>query len=137
MTIHVSPAAMKGSNDLEKALVLQWLSISENELLPAVLVLVDPAAPKTSLSRARQEVHSYLDTLNGILLSRTYLVGESVTLADVAMACSLQPAFCKVLDSTTRSKTANVLRWFNTILLQPNVKHVLGNVQLFDGKIKN
>jgi len=134
VTIHVSPAAMKGSNDVEKALVLQWLSIAENELLPAVLLLVDPAAPKASLSRARQEVESYLNALNKILLSRTYLVGESVSLADVAMTCSLQPAFCKVLDSTLRSKTANVLRWFNTILLQPNVKHVLGNVQLFNGK---
>ena len=133
----VSPASLKGSNDVEKAQVLQWLNIAEHELMPAVLALVDPKVPKASVSRARQEVQSYLDALNRILLYQTYLVGESVTLADLAMSCSLQMAFCKVLDGPARAQTANTVRWFNTILLQPNVKQVLGNFTLFDGKMKN
>lgn len=108
---------------------MQWINLAEHELLPAVLALIDSSpAAKPSQNRARQEINHLLDILNKILLTRTYLVGETVTLADISVVCTLLPAL-RVLDGGVRAKSANVLRWVNTITPQPNVKHVLGNVE--------
>lgn len=94
------------------------------------MALIDTsAAAKQSQNRARKELNQYLDTLNKILLARTYLVGETVTLADISVVCTLLPAYQHVLDGNSRSKTSNLLRWFNTITPQPNVSHVLGNIK--------
>lgn len=128
---YLAPPCLKGSNPLEEAQVLQWINLAEHELLPAVLSLVsDSPSAKASRSRARQEVDHHLDVLNRILLSRTYLVGESVTLADVFVTCVLLPAFQQVLDEPARSKVKNVLRWLTTIAAQPNVKSVIGDIRL-------
>lgn len=136
--VYLASPAMKGSGVLEEAEVLQWINLAEHEMLPAVLGLVDPSpAAKAAHGRSREEISRHLDALNKILLTRTYLVGESVTLADVAVACVLLPAYEHALDASTRSKSANVLRWFNTITQQPNVKSVTGDVKLFAGKGKN
>lgn len=132
---YLAPPSLKGTSVLQEAQVLQWLNLSEHELLPAVLALVDPSpAAKATIGRARQEVQHHLDALNKLLLTRTYLVGEVVTAADVAVACVLLPAFQNVLDGPSRSKSSNVVRWFNTIVNQPNIKHVIGDVTFFEGK---
>ena len=131
---YLAPSSLKGASPLEEAQILQWLNLAEQELLPAVLALVDASpAAKAAMGRARQEVQHHLDALNKVLLARTYLVGETVTLADVSVACVLLPAFQRVFDGPARSKTSNVVRWFNTIVNQPNVKVVIGDVQLFEG----
>lgn len=126
----MAPKSLKGYNSVDEAHVMQWINLAEHELLPAVLALIDSSpAAKPSQYRARQEINHHLDILNKILLTRTYLVGETVTLADISVVCTLLPAL-RVLDAAARSKSANVLRWVNTITPQPNVKHVLGNVEL-------
>ena len=128
---YLAPASLKGSNPLEEAYVLQWLHLAEHELLPAVLSLIsDSPTAKASRARARQEVDQHLGVLNKILLTSTYLVGETVTLADLAVTCVLLPAFQLILDESARSKTLNVVRWLTTIAEQPNVKFVIGNLQL-------
>lgn len=138
IALYVAPPALKGSGLVEEAEVLQWINLAEHELLPAVLGVVSSSpAAKAVHGRSREEVLRHLDALNKILLTRTYLVGESVTLADMAVVCVLLPAYEHALDESTRSKSANVLRWFNTITQQPNFKSVTGDVKLFAGKGKN
>lgn len=123
---------------MDEAQVLQWINLAEHEMLPAVLGLVDSSpGAKAAHGRSREEISRHLDALNKILLTRTYLVGESVTLADVAVACVLLPAYQHAFDASTRSKSANVLRWFSTVTQQPNVKSVIGDVKLFAGKGKS
>ena len=90
---------------------------------------------KNPSGRAREELENQLVSLNTLLLTRTYLVGETVTLADVAVACALLPAYQLVLDEPARLKTKNVLRWFKTIAGQPNVKYVIGDVHYFGKKL--
>ena len=38
---------------------------------------------------ATEDIKAALKTLNGHLLTRTYLVGECVTFADIVVACTL------------------------------------------------
>lgn len=62
-----------------------------------------------------------MTTLNNYLLTRTYLVGESVTIADICLVCSLSVGFRTVFDSKFRKPFGNVQRWFRTVTRQPNV----------------
>merc|ERR1739840_72627 len=71
-----------------------------------------------------------LKTLNDHLLTRTFLVGERVTLADIAVACTLVNLYKQVLDPSFRKPFLNVTRWFTTVINQPNAKKVIGSVTL-------
>lgn len=82
-----------------------------------------------------------LRLFNSLLLNKTYLVGERLTIADVSVALNLLSAYQNVLDSKAREQLVNLNRWFNTVVNQKLVKDVIGEVKLsdkvatFDGKI--
>merc|ERR1712173_335230 len=71
-----------------------------------------------------------LKSLNDHGLTRTFLVGERLTLADIAVACTLLSLYKQVLDPAFRKPFVNVTRWFTTVVNQPNAKAVLGQVNL-------
>ena len=106
---YVANDQLRGKTALEQAQVVQWLSFSDNELLPSVLGWVFPTlniidVPKQQVERSQLDLQRALDVLNNVLLSKTYLVGERITLADIVVACSLLPAYQFV--STTRTQSA-------------------------------
>merc|ERR1712098_952640 len=80
--------------------------------------------------RAKEDVKAVLKTLNDHLLTRTFLVGERVTLADIAVACTLLNLYKQVLDPSFRKPFMNVTRWFTTVINQPNAKDVIGSFTL-------
>lgn len=57
-----------------------------------------------------------------LLELRTFFVGERITLADISLACALILLFEKGLTHHQRSEFVHLLRWFDTIINQPNVK---------------
>merc|ERR1712240_626886 len=67
---------------------------------------------------------------NDHLLTKTFLVGERLTLADIAVACTMLSLYKQVLDPAFRKPFTNVNRWFTTVVNQPNAKAVLGQVDL-------
>merc|ERR1712154_679331 len=56
--------------------------------------------------------------------------GERLTLADIAVACTMLSLYKQVLDPAFRKPFTNVNRWFTTVVNQPNAKAVLGQVDL-------
>merc|ERR1711874_499825 len=60
----------------------------------------------------------------------TFLVGERISLADIAVACTLLSLYKQVMDPSFRGAFGNVNRWFTTVVNQPNAKAVLGEVVL-------
>ncbi|CAI5451631.1 unnamed protein product [Caenorhabditis angaria] len=115
--------------------IVQWLQFAEGYLLPAVLGYVLPSVSAANLDKKvleqyKNELFAQLTTLNNILVSRTFLVGERLSLADVSVALDLLPAFQHVLDASARSTFVNVTRWFRTVVNQPAVHSVLGDVTL-------
>jgi len=56
------------------------------------------------------------------LLTRTYLVGEGVTLADVSVFAGLIDLYKNLLDADSKKSFVNVNRWFDTILNQSKVQ---------------
>merc|ERR1712176_1206717 len=67
---------------------------------------------------------------NDHLLTRTFLVGVRLSLADIAVACTMLSLYTQVLDPEFRKPFVNVTRWFNTVVNQPNAKAVVGQVNL-------
>ncbi|XP_021913241.1 elongation factor 1-gamma [Zootermopsis nevadensis] len=128
---YVADARLRGQSDLEKAQVIQWLGFADSEILPASCAWVFPCLGimqynKQSTERAKEDVKSALQALNTHLLPRTYLVGETITLADIGVACTLLQLYQYVLDTSFRKPYQNVNRWFTTVVNQPQFKAVIG-----------
>lgn len=70
-----------------------------------------------------------LAALNSYLASNTYLVGHSVTLADIVLTCNLYFGFSRLLTKSFTSEFPHVERYFWTLVNQSNFKKVLGEVK--------
>jgi len=81
-------------------------------------------------NKAKSDIRKILEILNDHLKTRTYLVGERVSLADIVVALTMQGLFQKVLDNGFRKPFENVVRWFTTVVNQAHFKDVLGEVVL-------
>jgi len=68
---------------------------------------------------------TYAEEVNSYLASRTFIVGHSITAADVVMAAALQP-FIKSLHITpeTQWELCHLVRWFQLI------QHLLNTSQI-------
>jgi len=124
-----------GSNDFEAGLIEQYLDFAANEIeLPGAVwvypILGHIANNQAATSKAQADIKKALEFLNTQLATRTWLVGERVTIADIVVASSLYYLFQKVLDTTYRKSIGNVTRWYTTFVNQPQVKSVLGEVKL-------
>lgn len=73
-----------------------------------------------------------LSALNTHLASNTYLVGHSVTLADIIMTCNLFAGFARVMTKKFTSEFPHVERYFWTLVNQPNFQKILGEVKQAD-----
>lgn len=127
---YVSNEQLRGKTDLEKAEVLSFLSLADNELLPAVHGWVFAFMgiiqfQKNNVERAKQDLKATLTALNSRLVNQTFLVGERLTLADIVVFATLLSAYEKVLDPSFRAPFGSLTRWFNTVLNQPQVKAVV------------
>lgn len=114
---------------------MQYVSFADSEIIPVQAAWTYPIlgwAPlnKGAATKAADEAKRILGYLNTVLLTRTYLVGESVTLADIAVFAALLNLYKLVLDPAARAPFANVTRWFTTVANQPEVVAVAGETAL-------
>lgn len=124
-----------GRDAFEAALVQQYIAVADNEVVRVMNPWIYPLLGympfnAAEVKAASAEAHKVLSVLDRILLLRTFLVGQRVTLADIIMACSVLPAFQMVLDAGERAKYVNLTRWFTTLVAQAEFKAVLGEVEL-------
>ncbi|CAH1791784.1 unnamed protein product, partial [Owenia fusiformis] len=130
---YVANDALRGNSTLDATLVQQWVNFADSEILPASCTWVFPCLGimqynKQNTERAKQDIGHALNALNSTLKTRTFLVGERISLADIACATSLVTLYKMVLDPEFRKPYQNVNRWFLTCVNQPEFKAVLGDV---------
>jgi len=123
------------SSRVAQAQLQQWINFGDQELLPASCTWVFPTLGimqynKNSTDRAKDDVKAALKVLNQHLETRTYLVGERITLADICVACNLFLLYQHVLEPAFREPFVNVNRWFITLVNQPQFRKVIGDFQL-------
>ena len=90
----VSNEQLRSKTLAEQSQVLQWIEYGEREINPTSATLVYPCMGimqfnKQNHERAKDELKHILQLLNNYLRTRTYLVGERITLADIAVASDL------------------------------------------------
>ncbi|XP_027145509.1 valine--tRNA ligase [Larimichthys crocea] len=119
----------------QQSQVWQWLSFADNELNPVSCAVVFPlmgmmGVDKKLQQSSRAELMRVLKVLDQTLEPRTFLVGESITLADMAVATAVLLPFKYVLEPSDRKVLTNVTRWFTTCINQPGFLNVLGKIAL-------
>merc|ERR1719422_2693706 len=126
---------LAGKTIADQASVLQWLLYSAGDLRHSVGGWVLPTmeqcegANQGTVNRSKADLVARLDVLDKFLVTKTFLVGERISLADIGMAMTLLPAFTEVLDQAFRSSHRHLTRWFNTIIHQELVVKVIGTVK--------
>lgn len=90
----MSNEQLRGKTAAEKAEVFQWIEYSGKEISPVSATLVYPCMGilqfnTNSHEHAKAQLQNILRLLNEHLRTRTYLVGERITLADITIACDL------------------------------------------------
>lgn len=132
---YLATDAMRGANKADAAAVQQWINFGDNEIVPGSRTWVYPCLGimqynKQNTERAKTEIKQALGVLNDFLLTRTYLVGERISLADIGLCCDLLALYQMVLDPEFRQPYGNVNRWFTTLVNQPQFKAVIGDIKL-------
>ncbi|CAL4125278.1 unnamed protein product [Meganyctiphanes norvegica] len=126
--LYLSPNNLKGETPVDQAQVLSWMTTAEVDILPLVAAGFVKKANKND--GAYKASMAQLRRLNTYLREHTFLVGERISMADIAVFSTLIPAFQNGLDGSARKELSCLTRWFNTILHQPNVLQVVGKVEL-------
>jgi len=124
-----------GSNDLEAGQVDQWIDWVRGDLELAGAVWLYPLyglIPNNpqATEQAKEDIKKQLVMLDNHIATRSYLVGERISLADIVVACTLIPLYTNVFDVSYRETFPNVNRWFDNVVNQPNFKKVQGEVIL-------
>ncbi|XP_043703211.1 elongation factor 1-gamma 2-like [Telopea speciosissima] len=123
-----------GSSLIEYALIEQWIDFATTEIDPNIgrwfyprlgFVPYLPPVEESAISALKRA----LGALNTHLASNTYLVGHSVTLADIILTCNLHLGFVRVMTKSFTLEFPHVERHFWTMVNQPNFRKILGEVK--------
>jgi len=126
---------LTGNGIYEEAAIDSWVDFAANELELPASVWFYPALgympfQKPAYDKAKADLAKGLETLNSTLLTKTYLVGDQITLADITVASALIYPMKLVCDKAYLKPFGNVVRWFNTCVNQPEFEKVVGKVAL-------
>jgi len=124
-----------GSTAFEAGQIDQWMDWVRGDLELAGAVWLYPIFglfpnnPQAT-EKAKEDIKKQLIMLDDHVATRSYLVGDNISLADIVVACTLVPLYTVVFDVTYRSAFPNVNHWFDNVVNQPNFKKVQGEVTL-------
>lgn len=126
--------ALFGSSPIDYAHVEQWIDFASLEVYMNLsrwgyprmgYGVYLPPAEEAAIAGVKRA----LGALNTHLASNTYLVGHSVTLADIIMTCTLAYGFSRILTKSFTSEFPHVERYFWTMVNQPNFSKIMGEVK--------
>lgn len=112
---HLANTSQKlyGSNIQEASLVDQWLDVIAFDLEPVVGALTTAIeGGQTSVFNAWKDATTFLTVVNGQLAKNTYLVGGSISIADISLYVNVSVLFQHAFDAKLRGTFPNVGKWF-------------------------
>jgi len=128
-------AGLYGNSFYQAGQVDQWLDfitcevdVARGSWLYPVLGYVE--FNQEVYDQAKKDMTKILTVLNTHFLNHTYLVSHTqITLADIALACTLTELFRRVFDPTYLVPYGNLVRWYLTCISQPQFEKVLGKIE--------
>ncbi|PON83972.1 S-crystallin [Trema orientale] len=126
--------ALYGSSLIDYAHIEQWIDFSTLEIDANLVSWYRPRTGRAPYLPPAEEaaisaLKRGLAALDSHLASNTYLVGHSVTLADIILTSNLYLGFTILLTKSFTSEFPHVERYFWTLVNQPNFKKILGEVK--------
>ncbi|WVQ64375.1 uncharacterized protein L199_002538 [Kwoniella botswanensis] len=117
------------SDPKQKVEVHEWQCTADQELLiPGSLanrqLKGDLPYNKPNFDGIVKKINERLSVVDNILASKTWLVGERITLADVFVVSALSQLFATVIDGEARAKIPNVIRYFETFVNHPQLLEI-------------
>jgi elongation factor 1-gamma len=124
---------LMGKGFFESVLVDQWMEFAASVVEPARDTWVLPVQGAVvfdgkAYAAAKKDMGKALGVLNNHLANETYLVGNCVTLADISLCVTMVDLFTTVFAPKYIKNFGTALRWFTTVVNQPLVKEVVGEV---------
>ncbi|KAJ9055147.1 Elongation factor 1-gamma [Entomophthora muscae] len=134
-----NPLLGKSKNELAK--IRQYAFYAETQIMPHSLALAFPAwgyAPYDASveEKAYQGLNRALEYLDKEFEGKTFLVGDSLTLADIVVGEDLGIVYALILDPEYRAKYPNLTRFYHAYREIPEVKEVGGPIRLADKPLK-
>ncbi|CAJ1382541.1 unnamed protein product [Effrenium voratum] len=119
----------------EEGSVDTWLDFCLHEVEVPLMAWVYPVLGMmeevpSATKDAQEDVKKALKVMEGQLATSAFLVGDSVTLADIALVCALKEGFKRVFDSNFRKPFPKTCQWFEKCCKMQPFKAVLGEVAL-------
>ncbi len=116
-------STLKGTNEVHLANVESWLTYGITNIEVPVLALKTAAAststkaPTDLIASIKKDLTHALSVINSHLKSSKYMVGDDVTIADIALVCALREAAASYLwdASSVDEQQINLVRWYSSI----------------------
>ncbi|KAF8551557.1 eEF1-gamma domain-containing protein [Imleria badia] len=134
-------ANLLGTSLEEQALVEQWRHFADSEIAfssTITYLMLNGAFPynKATHNTLIERQIRALNTLEAHLLTRTFVVGERITIADLEVAAAVLVAVMFTIDAEARLKLANTIRHLETIVNQPKLKDIFGEIEYVEKAVQ-
>ncbi|WWC97498.1 hypothetical protein V866_004381 [Kwoniella sp. B9012] len=125
------------SDSKQKVEVHEWQCTADQELfIPGSLAnrQLQGVLPynKPNFDGIVKKINERLSVIDNILASKTWLVRERITLADVFVVSALSQLFATIIDGEARAKIPNVIRYFETFVNHPKLLEIFNPINLIE-----
>jgi len=132
----ISEILLKSNNPFEQSQVEMWIDFTKSNiwvLLEGLFITkggITNNPDANVFQEAEKEMKNVLLIINKHLSHRTYIISDSLSLADLFIAVSLKDIFSKVLKQEDLKALNYLTRWFKLISHIKEFKELLGEVKL-------
>ena len=131
-----------GKNSLEKAKVNQWVEFANYEITRSAKAIIYPIFgwakyDKEKADKENGNIKNYLKILNALLENNKYILGDKITLADIALFRQLR--FFMMFhfpEGMRKSLFPKVTSWFQEIMNSPEAIKAYGRTFLCKNALK-
>jgi len=134
-------SGLLGGTPEEAALVDQWMHLTETEVeiytnfIRGICMGRIPYNKPMHIFLVERQTRA-LKTLENHISTRTFFVGERITLADLYIAAIIQSAVASTFDAELRAQLPNLVRHLETIVNQPKLAGIYGEVNYVEKAIQ-
>jgi len=134
-------SGLLGGSLEDSALIDQWIHLCDSEvdtftnLIHGLCLGRFPYNKQTHTGLTERQTRT-LHTLEAHISTRTFFVGERITLADLHVASTIQKAVALTIDAALRAQLPNLVRHLETITNQPKLKDVFGETTYVEKAIQ-
>jgi aspartyl/asparaginyl-tRNA synthetase/glutathione S-transferase len=116
----LAPASgLVGHGDAEETEIDSWVTYGQTniEVPVAAMKAAGTKIDSAVMDSIKKDMDHTISVLNCHVMPKKYMVGDSFTVADIAIACALKDAAkLKLFDpSSNDEKTEHICRWFKTV----------------------